>query len=586
MSGLFFWFVHDCAFLQEDWHLINANHYHMAKFLQPIRNMLLAMDIPDPVERRRIQKQLGNRYFLLMATREFMKTGFVRVLPHWITTYRPKTTTRYARETVESAGKVLSVMKSYWSEWPPMNELWPWLQVTAERRKEESLKWSIYHANVPLKPGYEQRMDPTYAVHISNESTVEAYGVSQSSFTGSRFEMQIDDDVVGTGNAHTARGRDSVRRFRNESVNTLRAGGVKVLLGTIHDVRDHMAHELTIARSNEAKFDIIRPRLFYMPAYWDKPQADGSLKRFYAYPEILDQEELDRRKMIEGPREFAKQYLLQAVREQDAWFPYKRCQLWSQDIISKPEYAKTRVFSIFCDPALSKDKQSDPTAIVTLARDPLGNVETWRSQKGHWQQHEVEQRLYAEWLNCKENALCKDVQVWMETIAFIESYRQSMEENVQKYDPDFVIQPLKTNTRTQGKRARAQSIETLIFNRKWHFKAKPGVEIGKIDTANEAEMMDAIDEDQIELYLAIRDAHGFEDDGGLDNDHELDCAARIRQVMDIDSDYALSTPVPNAEVAQQARITDMINHALKKSAKKLEKGDYAFQRGPAHELVA
>ncbi|MFH1742981.1 MAG: hypothetical protein ABIH23_28585 [bacterium] len=522
--------------------------------------MLLAIDIPDTANRHRIQEALGIHSFLLMATREFMKTGFIRALPAWVTTFRVKTTMRYSRETVESAAKVLAVMKDYWADWPMLNEIWPWLQVTAERRKEESLRWTLYHAQIPRKPGAEAGIEPIFAIK-TNESTVEAYGVAQRSFTGSRFELQIDDDIVGTGNAHTAAGRESVKRFRAESVNTLRAGGVRVLIGTIHDIRDQMAAQLTIAQSAEKKFDIIKPRLFFMPAYW----TDDRGERVYAYPEILPQKELDRREMDIGPREFAKQYLLQAVREEDAWFPYKRCQLWDTTIEKNQDFARSRTVSIFCDPALSRDKAADPTAIVTVARGPLGEVEVWRSQKGHWQQHDVEDRLYAEYRACKENLLCKDVQVWMENIAFIESYRQSMVENIQRYDEEFDIQPLKTNTRTQGKRARAQGIETLIFNRKWFFKAKPGVIVSKVRTDDENAMLDAIDEDQVDLYLAIRDAHGFEDDGGLDSDHELDCAARIRQVMDMDSDVVLSTPLPAAEIYVSQRLERYMKKAEKQS---------------------
>lgn len=573
----FFWFIHDVIFLEEDQWLLNSNHYALCCLLQDVRERMLALDLKSRDRRQALQK-CGSHKYLVMATREFMKTGIIRCLPHWITTFRPKTTMRYARDTIDSAGNVLGRMKMYWADWPQFHEVWPWLRVTAEKRKQYELSWSKYSLSVPPADRFTlvkdaedgpSRIEPIYGIRISNECTVEAFS-PEKGFTGRRSELQIDDDVVGKDNAHTLAGRESVRKFRNESVNTLRTGGANILIGTIHHPKDEVARQLSIADSPDAKYDPIRPKKFYMPAYWDTQTDTGETERVYAYPEILDALELQKRLMDVGPREFAMQYLLQPISAEDVWYPYQRLMLWDPKIIDDPTYAGTEAFAILADPALSKKsaERKDQTAIVTLSRNMVGEVKTWRVQQGYWQQHEVEQRLYREWLHCRNMPIAASVDCYMENVAFIESYRQSVVENVRReFDADFDVLPLKTNTVTAGKRARMLGIEPLIHARKWFFRAKPGVNLVTVDRTDDDAMLDAIEDDQHVLYESIRDAHGFNDDGGLDSDHVLDAAARIRQVMDEDSGAPTFSVIPNADAGRDAQVRLMIQQALRRNAK-------------------
>jgi hypothetical protein len=593
----FGWYIHDVIFRKEERWRLGRGQWELCQFLQPVRDLVRSIGQPtDQV------KDLGPRRFLIMCERAFMKTGVLRGLPSWIMYSYDRTRWRYSRDSMEYAADELVTMRSYLESNPVIAEIWPYYHVSEEKRRQtmksglKRLTWTRKKFDSPIidrfvTPEQQERMSEDedgmvsdgviYGYRDTGDNSIEVCGVDRPP-TGKRVDVCLRDDIVSTANAHTEAGRKKVERFDREANNAMAANGIVIRAGTIHHNRDANAAQLRLVQSDDPRDAKIKPRFFYRPAYLI--QKNGA--KLLSYPEVLNWDMLEIKEREDGKRNFMLQYMLQPYTDEDAWFAYERCQLWDDQLFEDPARRVDHSESIYilCDPSLGKTKTADTGVIVSVAFNAFRHVKILRVQEGVWQQHETERRLYEEWFYWANHPVSMDVSCYMENIAFMEAFRRSIEENAQQYDPSFDVRPIPTNTRTQSKTARIQSLDSIIYNRRLFFRARPNLgDLKLIDTTDEDAMLRSIETDQVATYEDIRDAHGNEEGhivGGLENDNRLDALSRIRQLIPMDSDFQTSSSLADRGETTEGRVSREIQTAWNSIVRA---GQQARQKPPSKQ---
>jgi len=197
-------------------------------------------------------------------------------------------------------------------------------------------------------------------MHGKKEPNVTAMGV-ESNLTSQHYDLIILDDLVNDKYVNTQEQIDKTINFYKESLNLLEPNGQAIILGTRW--RDDDLYGWIMDKDNHvlSDFDVMVKRAY-----------EGNLDGEYTllYPEKFSAEHLRRLYQQQGPYFFSSQYLNDPIPQEDADFKREWFQYFEyNDLKAKPLNRFTMI-----DPALSQEKSSDFTAIVTVALDDQNNI--------------------------------------------------------------------------------------------------------------------------------------------------------------------------------------------------------------------
>ena len=191
----------------------------------------------------------------------------------------------------------------------------------------------------------------------SNTATVEAYGLIEGMPTGKHYELRVYDDLVTEDTVRSPDVMRKVERAFRLSDNLASKNGKIRVIGTIYSHADLYS---TLLR--EAEDDLYPWNVRVFPWYDVKAYKETGIKTSV----LLSQEEIKAKRSLQGPYVWSCQMELDPITDDTKRFSKE----WIKYYNILP---KRRNKYIFVDPANSKKKESDFTAIVVISIDELGN---------------------------------------------------------------------------------------------------------------------------------------------------------------------------------------------------------------------
>lgn len=182
----------------------------------------------------------------------------------------------------------------------------------------------------------------------TRECTLEAWGLVDGQPTGSHFRLRVYDDVVTKESVNTPEQNTKTIEAFQMSDNLGVIGGRMQVIGTRYSYADAYEHML--------KTGTVKPRVY--PATHDG-QPNGT-------PVYFTQEEWDRRKRDQGEAIIASQYLCNPLAGLQKMFNVEDYRVYEIRPVTLNCY-------LLVDPARSKKKDSDKTAMALIGIDYAGN---------------------------------------------------------------------------------------------------------------------------------------------------------------------------------------------------------------------
>jgi phage terminase large subunit-like protein len=275
---------------------------------------------------------------------------------------------------------------------------------------------------------------------------------------GMHYDLIICDDLVSEKNITTPEQIEKVIRHYKLLLSLIDPGCELVVIGTRWHFGDLYGYLLERDRVRVDRGKRARWRKLIRPARY----PDGRL----LFPERLDNSFLRAQKAEQGSYIFSCQYLNDPAGAEDAAFKKE----WFQWFTSLPEGVPLKC-AITVDPSVGQRDNSDYTAIVAVAVDPLNNWYVLRVDRGRWNPTQIFDRLVRmrRWVQQKYNLKAK---VAMEVVAFQKVLAFYGKDLMRRREIErFSIMELKTDT-TISKEMRIRGIVPHIENGKVYFRGK------------------------------------------------------------------------------------------------------------------
>jgi predicted phage terminase large subunit-like protein len=251
-----------------------------------------------------------------------------------------------ANATYDMATSFLSQIKKHIQHNETFRELYGDMSTNAER-------WSENMISIPkFKP------------FTKKEATVTAYGMG-GNLVSQHYDLIIADDLVNREYISTTEQIQKSILFYKDALDLLEPGtGKFIIIGTRW--ADSDLYGWIMDKSNPEQvyrqFDVMIKR-----AYEGNLETGEGLSLLY--PEKYNKDILQTLKINKGPIEFSSQYMNEPLPQESAKFKVD----WFKQVLE--DELKVRELSIFTmvDPAIGQKKESDKTAIVTIAVDQWNN---------------------------------------------------------------------------------------------------------------------------------------------------------------------------------------------------------------------
>jgi phage terminase large subunit-like protein len=212
-----------------------------------------------------------------------------------------------------------------------LKELFP--DVLYQEPQRESPQWSENDGIVVRRTGRQK------------EATLEAWGLVDGQPIGKHFGLRVYDDLVTLDNVGSVDMRDKVVRAWELSISLGRVAGVERYVGTRYHYAD--------AYQELERRGVVRVRKY--PA-----EVDGR-------PVLMSAEDLAERRTAMGPYVYASQMMLDPKGGDSVGFRDEWWKTWLGVIMAGNRY-------LIVDPANSKRKGSDFTAMLVVEASPDGNL--------------------------------------------------------------------------------------------------------------------------------------------------------------------------------------------------------------------
>jgi len=195
----------------------------------------------------------------------------------------------------------------------------------------------------------------------AKEATVTAFGVG-GNLTSQHYDLMILDDLVNRENINTKEQMEKVKTYYRDALDLLEPKGELIVIGTRWHYDDLYGWIMNPENDLIHRFDLMKKK-----AVW---KEEGSEEQTFLFPEKFTPEVLKDLREQKGSYEFSCQYLNEPVDDESAtfrksWFKYY-----------EPDDLKGKIMNkyIMVDPAISMEKRSDFTAIVTCGVDLHNNI--------------------------------------------------------------------------------------------------------------------------------------------------------------------------------------------------------------------
>lgn len=199
----------------------------------------------------------------------------------------------------------------------------------------------------------------------------EAWGLVDGMPTGKHYDIRVYDDVITEKVVNTPEMMHKVARQFQLSDNLKADDGWERVIGTSYNHGDF--YQQRREEAEKGIFDwYLRVKAWWDGNYTDEEIAElGVSDKYLAFfgtrkPVLYTWQEILRRRLVQGPYNFAAQMELDPTGQdmatfQMAWIKYYR------------RLPPTRIKRIFVDPANEKKPDSDYTVIVVVSKDEFGN---------------------------------------------------------------------------------------------------------------------------------------------------------------------------------------------------------------------
>ena len=284
--------------------------------------------------------------------------------------------------------------------------------------KNNKLKWWNLEPDEPWSS--EEIVVKRETIH--KEPSVSIAGIG-SQLPSQHYDIIIWDDLVNEKNITSKDQTDKVIDWWKDTLNLLEPGGLGILIGTRWSHRDLYQYVIDNLADH---FDIIIRKAI---------RDDGSVyfeKRF-------SKEELERRKILEGPYKFNLQYQNELTDPEDAIFK-REWILKYKDLPTPVRYFMT------IDPALSEDPTADYSVIMVCAVDSDNNLYVVDYFHERVDPKSLIDNIF------KYADRYKPVKIGIETIAFQRILKFWLKDEMSARSKFFVIEELKTSDKAKPDR--------------------------------------------------------------------------------------------------------------------------------------
>jgi predicted phage terminase large subunit-like protein len=275
---------------------------------------------------------------------------------------------------------------------------------------------------------------------IHKEATVTAYGMG-GNLVSQHYDVIICDDLVNRDYVNTKEQIEKTILFYKDSLDLLEPTGKIIILGTRWADNDLYGWIMDKTNPEQAwkDFDVMIKQ-----AYTGELETGKDLQLLF--PQKFTQEVLKTLKQNKGPVEFSSQYMNDPLPQESAKFK----TAWFKQILE--DELKVRELNLFTmvDPAIGQRKDSDKTAIVTIAVDQYNNWFVVNVIWDHMLPNQIIDSIFSNWDEYHPN------KVGIELTAYQKSLQYALVDEMRRRNIFLPIVELK------AEKSKAERIEGLI----------------------------------------------------------------------------------------------------------------------------
>lgn len=204
---------------------------------------------------------------------------------------------------------------------------------------------------------------PKHKAFTKKEATVTAYGVG-GNLVSQHYDLIIMDDIVNRDFISTQEQIEKTILFYKDALDLLEPDGMIIVIGTRWHDADLYGWIMDKANPDRVweNFDIM-----IRQAYSGSLETEEDLQLIF--PQKFTREVLMTLKREKGPYEFNTQYMNDVINQDNIKFKPQ----WFKTVLEDELKVREINFFTMVDPAIGQRKDSDKTAIVTIAVDQWNN---------------------------------------------------------------------------------------------------------------------------------------------------------------------------------------------------------------------
>lgn len=287
------------------------------------------------------------------------------------------------------------------------------------------------------------------------EPTFSCAGVDVTK-VGMHYDLIICDDLVSDKNVTTREQIRKVIQHYKLLLSLLDPGGEMVVIGTRWDYGDLYGYLLGMDEERKERGRKPKWRKLIRPAY----DEEGNL----LFPTRLTESFLSAQKHDQGTFIFSAQYLNEPAGAEDAVFSRDQIE-WFREL---PQ-GVPMTYCITVDPSVGEKNDSDFTAILSVAIDPLNNWYVLEVDRGRWNTHEIVDMLVRVRRRMIQQYQCRP-RVGMETVAFQKTLKFYADDLIRRRKLErFTIHEFRTDTQI-SKEKRIRGLQPHFQNGKVFFR--------------------------------------------------------------------------------------------------------------------
>ena len=269
--------------------------------------------------------------------------------------------------------------------------------------------------------------------NTTRDPTVTAAGIDNN-LVGGHYDIIIMDDVVNRDNVGTMDQMEKVMKRYKDSLDLLEPRGQLIVIGTRWHDSDLYGWILDPSNDVRSSYEVMKERAFE----GNVTTGEGCTS---LWPQKYTLTEFQKLLREQGWSHFSAQYLNDPVPEEDAVFKKSWFTYYEDDL-------KGRLLNKFMliDPALSKDKSADYTAMIVIGIDPEGYIFILDIVRARLDPSEIIDAIV------RLVSLWNIVDVGIEMVAFQKSIAYSLRQDSRFIRRPFHISELKPQERSKTER--------------------------------------------------------------------------------------------------------------------------------------